>query len=440
MVYTFEMIQRLVYGMKGDKRYQFYDLLKRNVLLSKNDMENLQNTLIMKLVTHAYSSTKYYRELMDGCNIRPEDIRNKEDLKVFPLLSKSDIRANLKSLYSNDAFSKNLVKVTSGGSTGFQAVIYKSPLFEQFSRAAFLRNNSLVGWNPEDKCVWIWGSPYEHLSMNKSLIAKSGIVINRRLLLNAFNYSLEDFAIWTLKIKEFKPKIIYGYATILLEFSKYLLDKGIRFSSVQICVSTSEVLQEREIIEAAFGCRVYNQYGSREVLAIGIEVDEPGEMVVADDIVVLNIGTDNEIIVTALHSYGFPLINYRLGDCGYVGDIPKKNKNLPFSSMKLTIGRVTDNFINHKGRMISSSAVCTYISTFHPQILAQQIIQESQKDFIINYVPHKTLNESEYKEIVLKVLREYFGADVKTKFAAVNSIPVTDSGKKIMAKRLFDVV
>lgn len=433
-----EMIQRVVYGMKGDKRYQFYDMLKRNVSLSNNDMENFQNTLIKKLVSHAYSSTKYYRELMDGCNIRPEDIRNKEDLKSFPLLSKADIRANLQNIRSNDDFSKNLVKVTSGGSTGFQAVIYKSPFFEQFSRAAFLRNNSLIGWNPGDKCVWIWGSPYEHLSMNESLIAKFGIVINRRLLFNAFNYSPADFAKWALRIKKFKPKVIYGYATILSEFSKYMLNKGIRFSSVRICVSTSEVLEEREVIEEAFGCRVYNQYGSREVLATGIEVDTPGDMVVADDVVVLNIGSDNEIIVTALHSYGFPLINYRLGDCGYVGDVPK-NKNLPFSSIKLTIGRMTDNFINYMGRKISSSAVCTYISTFQPQILAQQIIQESEKRFTINFIPNKSLNETDYKEIVLKVLREYFGSDVQAQFIMVNSIPVTASGKKIMARRLFDI-
>jgi phenylacetate-CoA ligase len=356
----------------------------------------------------------------------------------LPVLTKSSIRENMEAIKSNDEYSKALIEVTSGGSTGDQATVFKSPYFNQLSRASVLRNNLLVGWMPYDKTVWIWGAPYEHEQLKGSVKARMGVLLNKRLLLNAFKYSRSDFDSWATKIEHYRPRILYGYAGILLDFSEYLLENSIIFKSIERVVSTTETLKHREVIEAAFNCSVYDQYGCREILSIGIE-SEKGVMRIADDVVALNFTASGEFLVTALHSYGFPLINYKLGDCGALVDMsPSLDDKIPFTCGRLTIGRITDNFVTSDNKIVSSSALGVYISTFNLAVLQQQIVQNGHKKFVVNYVPDKCLVDLEYQRVVKGVLIEYFGADLSITFNRTTEIQVEQSGKRLMFKRTFN--
>ncbi len=432
-----EKIQRLSYSIIMDRRYKYYDLLRKNLRLNNKEMRDLQNKYLSNLIQYAYNSTRYYRDLMNSHHIIPSEIRSKEDLLHFPILTKSIIRDNLDRIKSQDSFANTLKEVTSGGSTGNQALIYKSSYFEQYSRAAFLRNNLILNWHPHDKSVWIWGAPYEHEQIEKSVISRFGLFINRRCLLNAYKYSVDDFSVWIKRIKQFRPKIIYGYASILLEFSKYLIVNKIFLDSIQRVVSTTEKLTDRETIKKAFKCPVSDQYGSREILSIAIESDE-GIQRVSDDTVVLNINNNGEIILTALQSLGFPLINYQIGDQGENVVIEHPDDSWPFSSFRLSIGRLTDNFLAIGDKKVSSSALGAYLSTFRLSILEQQIIQNNYKQFDINVVPDKQFNQSKYREILYHVLSEYFGFDVEFTINIVTCIPVETSGKRLMFKRTFN--
>jgi phenylacetate-CoA ligase len=162
-------------------------------------------------------------------------------------------------------------------------------------------------------------------------------------------------------------------------------------------------------------------------------------MRVADDFVALHINANDEIIITALHSYGFPLINYKLGDCGKTEEVEEMAATEPFSALRLTIGRSTDNFITHEGRKVASSALGVYISTFQLSVNEQQIIQNSCTEFVINIVPGSAFSKTMYEEVIYKVFREYFGYEVRIQFNIMTRIPVSASGKKLMAKRMFDI-
>ncbi|SHK68009.1 phenylacetate-CoA ligase [Desulfatibacillum alkenivorans DSM 16219] len=435
-----ELIQRNGYRIKGDRRYHYYDILKKNLTLTKDEMVQLQNRLLQDLIQHAYFSTSYYRNIMDGLNLKPNDIRDKTDLQKMPALTKTDIRQNINALKSTDKFGNNLFLDYSGGSTGNVAVIYKSPFFSQFQRAAYLRNNLIAKWQPSDKVVWLWGAPYEHHQLKDSMIAKIGILINRRMLFNAYKYSPDDFPKWVDKIKKFKPKIIYGYASIILELSKFLIVNDVRFPTVKCVISTTETLEGRETIENAFNCDVYDQYGCREIPAIGIE-SAKNIMRIADDVVALNVNDDNEFLVTALHSYGFPLINYKLGDCGTVVKTSEEDcpDNIPFSCMELKIGRITDNFLTRSGRKIASSAIGVYVSSFRIPLMEYQVIQNSYDEFVINFIPEGEIDQQNLRKIFTLVFREYFGSEVKLTFNRVKNIAVEKSGKKLMYKRMFQM-
>jgi len=70
-----------------------------------------------------------------------------------------------------------------------------------------------------------WGAPYEHEQIQGSIKAKIGLALNRRLLLNAYKYSQKHFPIWAAKIEKYKPKVLYGYASIILEFANFSYKK-----------------------------------------------------------------------------------------------------------------------------------------------------------------------------------------------------------------------
>ncbi len=430
-------IQRMAYKLTGDKRYVYYEQLLENLKFNRNEMIVHQNKLVRKLVEYAYNESAYYRELMDSRKLKPNDFNCKEDLLLLPPLTKDCIQHNADKIKTKDIFGDTLEEVTSGGSTGNQVTIYKSKYFTEISRAASLRNNVLCGWLPEDKTVWIWGAPYEHQKLKSSFKSRVGILINRRLLINAYRYAKKDFKNWVEDIDSYGPKVIYGYASILLEFSKYLLSNQITLKTISKVVSTTESLKEREVIESAFDCEVYDQYGCREVLAIGIEV-EKGCMVVADDVVSLSLDAGGNVLITALHSFGFPLINYQVGDVLQVEDNSGCGDDYPFSVIKVVIGRETDNFITESGVIVSSSALSVYISTFKLPFKEYQLIQLSYRLFELKYIPMKKIkDEDEIKVRMISILDEYFGPCVSLTVLKVKSMPVEKSGKKLLFKRMF---
>jgi len=435
----YELLLLLFYRMvKGDKRYNYYRKLRSNLKLNRNEILKEQSKNIQKLINHAYNQTEYYRELMDLHQISPKDINTKEDLNKLPPLTKQLIKDNISKITSNDGYSRNMIKVTSSGSTGEQGIIYRSSFSEEISRASWLRNNSMIGWMPWDKTAWIWTSPVEHLTLKKSIIARIGMLLNRKIILNSFNYSSSEFSIWYQKILKFKPKVLFGNSSVILEFSNFLLEKKIKLPSVKIVVSTTEQLKKREIIERAFNCKVYNQYGSSEVIAIGIEIRK-NEMLFTDDVVVLNTNEDIEFLLTPLFSYGFPLINYKLGDTGENLCVNKISSIYPFPIMNLKIGRTTDKFLTENNRKISTSSLGSYMSKFDLGIKEHKIVQANYSEFEIYFVSNKNTDVESYCKKVTFCLEEYFGKNLTIKFKNVQKLPVEKSGKRLMFKRTFNL-
>lgn len=432
-----EFILNLSYRLfLNDNRFKYYKTLLNNVKLTRTEIISSQNVDIQKLIKHAYNETEYYKELFDSNKINPCDIKTNEDLLLIPPLTKEIIANNIENLKSKDKYGKKLQRVTSGGSTGVQAVVFKSKYFEEVSRASWLRNNALIGWMPGEKSVWIWGSPIEHAAQKKSVMAKLGIFLNRRIILNAYKYSTNDFPQWYETIVKFKPKVIYGYSSIILEFAQFLIANNLLLPSVKLVVSTTEKLNNREIIEKAFRCSVHDQYGCREVIAIAIE-SKKDEMLLTDDIVLLNTNESNEILLTAVYSFGFPLINYRLGDVGNIVGQPQLDNEFPFPIFNLKIGRITDNFINQDNVKVSSSAFSTYLSTLDLGIREHQFIQNDYKSFTVNFICTSSTDIESYKLKIQKCLEEYFGQKLSIKFQNVLSIEPEKSGKRLMFKRIF---
>ena len=60
--------------------------------MSREDLRKLQSERLVKIVKHAYDNVPMYRERMDALGVKPEDIKNIDDIVKLPFTTKKDLR------------------------------------------------------------------------------------------------------------------------------------------------------------------------------------------------------------------------------------------------------------------------------------------------------------------------------------------------------------
>lgn len=434
-------LQRIIYFTARDKTLDYYySFFLKNISLQRNEMIGLQNKLVTRLISHAYHQTVYYRNLMDSLNLTPADITSKDDLRKLPELDKSTIRSHIDEIKSTGTYGRNLTRDTSGGSTGNQAVFYRSPHYTFMCNAALLRCFMLTGWDRNDRSTWLWNDIYDRTRLKESIVARIGLLINRIQVIDTIKRTPATYRNYVERISRFKPKVLFGNARMIADFAMFLKNESISLPTIRLVVTSVEKLAERDLIKSVFNSPVFDLYSSRECHGIAVEFAE-NIMCVCDDHVVLDINDNDECVITALHSYGFPLINYRIGDKAERVDLPHEISqpyNLPLSTMRIRIGRISEDFLTIQGEKVCSTALLTNISREELNVREQQIIQTGYQSFIVRYVPQQDTNPR-YRELLQNMLTDYFGDKCSITFEQVEEIPLEPSGKQLLCKRTFQL-
>jgi phenylacetate-CoA ligase len=180
--------------------------------------------------------------------------------------------------------------------------------------------------------------------------------LRRSYQFDPFQAGEEAFPAWARAWNRIRPVVALGYASTLARFADWALRTGVTVRPVRGSFTTAETLlpAQRQAIEAAFGGRVYDLYGSSEVQNIAAECPL-GRMHISADYVVLETeGTPeaaSPLLLTSLQSRAMPFIRYRNEDQGRLlpGTCTCGNH---FPLMALEIARLSDNFILPGGRVV----------------------------------------------------------------------------------------
>jgi phenylacetate-CoA ligase len=228
----------------------------------------------------------------------------------------------------------------------------------------------------------------------------------------------------------FKPSSYWAYVDGIFELSKYVIENKIKLNSPNFIITTIGPLYKhnREIIEQAFACKTYNQYGSREMGAISIE-RENREM----DIFFLRqavelIGKEGEknMIITSLDNYSMPFLRYQIGDVASETD-----NNYILGSVKFflsttaIIGR-TLGFFKMKDGSLKHTHFLVQQLFFKDWIKKFQLIQKRYDQIVIKIIGLK--NETEMKEIE-NMFMNFLGDNFTINWEFVDEIKPTKSGK-----------
>lgn len=297
--------------------------------LSKGELEKKQWLDLKSLLEHAFANVPFYRRRIEESVGHPSKIKTMADFEKLPLLEKKDIQAHFAELRAHSFSVNDLIKDSTGGSTGENISFYedKNELAQRY--AATMRSDSWAGYAPGTRYAQIWGSI---LDINKSSKLKRSFdkLLLRRLFISSFNLSDEDIEKAIVSIKRFKPRIIIGYPSPLYRLANYIAAKGVYMGTVDAIIASAETLydHQREVIESVFRCKIFNRYGCREFGPIASECEHHSGLHIFTDRFIVEtrkLQTDgseeyHELVITDLHKYGMPLIRYRIGDMGIPTD------------------------------------------------------------------------------------------------------------------------
>lgn len=277
-----------------------------------------QDKSIKKFVNYIYDTIPFYRERFEKAGVRPEDIKTAQDFLRLPPLTKEEYRQWLLTETKDTKKYRYWMRRKTTGSSGSPLELYSLPRdraaeISNLFRCAILQNK---GYHA------LWDRVFSTM-VPRPKKQKLSIPYNRQMS------SISTPEELVKGYNETRPDFYYGNKTAVLMMAEYALEHNISLHKPKCVGSISEALDDnaRNIIDRAFGeDKLFDIYGCAEVGNFAVErVDQKGKHIVWNDTHVINLlnpERDNsrpnyltgQLMVTSLVHWGFPLVNYVIGD------------------------------------------------------------------------------------------------------------------------------
>jgi phenylacetate-CoA ligase len=420
---------------------RYYETLNATQWLPPAQIRELQDEKLRRLVRHAYRSVPYYRRRMQEAKVRPEDIRSQEDLHKLPYLTKDDVRKHLHfDIMAEGVNHNNILKISTSGSTGEPFVCYADREQLEFRWAATMRSQEWTGYRFGDPTVRLW---HQTLGMSKSQAFKehADAFFANRTYVPIFDMTNEKLGEMIRLLVDKRPVLIDGYAEAFDYIAQYIQARGGLPFRPKALMSSAQTLprKSRELIEASFGCKVFDKYGSREFSGIAYESDaHNGHLIIAEGYIV-EVLVDGrparpdevgEVVITDLNNYCLPFIRYRIGDLaqGVSWEPSTCGRGLP--RIGDIQGRVQSIIQGTDNRWVPGTFFAHALKEFDYAIRQFQIVQEEQ-----GAIRFRVVKGSRYSDDVLdeckRLIRLHLGSDLRIDVEFVDGIEMVRTGKRL---------
>ena len=424
--------------------------LKANEFISREKLQEIQNDKLRRLIKHCFETVPYYHKLFLEYRITPEEIRSKDDLERIPILTKQIIRDNYDDLFSTTANPRQRKYASTGGSTGTPLKYCTDKREWSMQRASSFRAWESYGIHLGDKFFSLAGSS---LTKKGQFLTSKGFydrVIMRNYKYSSVNVDTESMEALLQEFKRIRPKVVRGYGSSLVVFARYLDKVGYRPDTVQVVLTTGEVLlpNYRRELERIFNAPLYDAYGagdggivSHECVNHRLHITEELCMIeITDkDGRVLPDGEIGYVTSTDLENYVFPFIRYQVGDMSSISTDPCScgRHTHCFGEVMGRAGRLV---YNKQGVPISPTALPMMLypdldyhrtenQNLYNKIDRFQIRQDSEGDIhILLKLKDKAEENGQFSYIRTNFENQFVGSEVTLSF--VDEIPVLPSGKE----------
>lgn len=413
--------------------------MKHNDQLSREEILAIQERKAISLVRHAHDNSVYYKKLFANYGIDIENIRTIQDFKKIPILTKDNLRENLKEIEVKNYAQKITIAKTSG-STGKVLKFRKDRDATAVVNATCYRGLSWHGIDVGAKEAMLWGVPVNRASRYQIRI--------QDYLLNRFRekeYNLTPKTLFEFykKLKSHRPSILSGYSSMVYQFTKFVQENELNGKNLGLRVvkCTSETIHDDafELVKTVFGCQLVVEYGSAETNIVAFSCEEGSIHLMADYVLTefeepeeQTLGQEyRELIVTSLYNYCCPIIRYKIGDFGVPDDgYCSCGRSLPL--IKKIVGRSGATVYATNGDKFHSILfyyIFKGLQDKNTNVVKQfKIVQERKDKLVLQIV--KDVNYGEHVPVYLnKVIKEKLGEGMEISYEFPESILRERSGK-----------
>lgn len=390
-----------------------YDEIKS--VISNSDMKWVEKKYLL-IKQHAIEQTEYYRKLSD------------ED--EFPVMNKMSLLEFYKDHTAKGGFTTPTHISSTSGSTGTPFAV-----IQDYKK----RNRTIAD-------LKVFGEFCNYPSHERMLFFR---VINSTLhrtpeqeereniyYMDSSSLGEEQLNEMVQAILDKKPRIVFSYASTLVELAKYIISLGLKsdsFSMKSVLTGGEGIPEEdRRMLEHVFGCRVYRRYSDMELGILGQDMGDGGsymlnwgsyyfECLKVDSDVPAPAGEVGRIVVTDLFNYAFPMIRYDTGDLG----IMEYPINGAFPQLKSIFGRSRDCVYTVDGKLISPAKISVMMWDVKG-IKQWQFIQQTKDHYILKI---NGMEDIDFTPIIQN-FAGLLGKDANIEIQLVNEIPVTSSNKR----------
>lgn len=388
---------------------------------------------LQRLLKHAFQAVPYYGRKYGAAGVSLADIRNWDDFRNLPTLTRQEVNTHRQELCST-SYSGRLLPDATGGSTGVPTRFFFTIESDDWRSAATQRAYAWSGSLLGERMLYLWGAPIRPQTpwqLNKEQLYHW---FRREMLVSTFQQTDQFWKETWRRAAAFRPRFVVGYVSSLESFIRYGQLHDLRLPGLRAVLAMAEPVYDSlyRLVREGLNAPLFNTYGSREFMSIAAECDiHRGLHVNAEHILLetKNPATEgsSDFLVTDLHNYGMPFIRYEIGDVGALDSKPCPcGRGLP--KIHSIEGRTLDVLRGKDNRIVPGE--------FFPHLLKDiieisefQVEQKKLDQIVLSVVLNGRMSE-ESQAMLKSQFVKVFGDSVRLDVRPVSSIPLRASGKR----------
>jgi phenylacetate-CoA ligase len=427
-------VRDLVDGLKGYNSMKYYGELMKSQWFTPAQLEDLQRKKLRVLLEHAYTNVPYYHKIFKNLDLKPGDINSIEDLSKLPVITKGDLIENFSDLIAKNIRKRDLITITTSGTTGEPFIMYRDRNEVGKRRATRFRVHTTIGFETGDNLVSLRVYPFSVRFWLNGLFLKT---IRNEWIPHDYYLRVENLERFFNQLIRYKPQFIRGFPSTIYHLAKYMKsnDIGIKLKGI---LTNGETIYDyqRKVIQNQFDCKVFDMFGFRETCVYSYECTEHTGYHTAIENGIIELVKEGEhvssgdlgaTLFTDFNNFAMPLIRYVSGDLAvYSGEKCACGRGLPLIIKSLE-GRFNDGIVSKDGRFIPCRPLVQIFGDI--KIKEFQIIQKTNDKILVKIVTGPGYS-SDDTTFIKKSIQKLTGQDINIEVEFADFIPRTAGGKK----------
>lgn len=392
-------------------------------------IETWQSQELQKIFNIAYSNSHLYRTLYLYHGVKPNSIKSLSDIEKFPIIDKNNfLHSNVEDYIALERVMFHTWRYTSGTSgQPFSCVSIRNPN----SLSHIFLTYRFLFWNGFTIKQILNDIPF--VSIN--IIEGTGTYGPRKII--SYKDIIEPNLKLLKEVSEHKPLVIEAFPSSLIEYAKVIKRyPTYRCTTLKYAISYGEKLEmtQRNLIEEALGCEVYDRYGLEEFGTLGTECRLHDGFHINEESFFIEILDENnkplpdlhpgKVVVTDFRNQVMPYLRYETGDIGY---LRKDVCPCGIPTERLYVDGRLSEFLKLPHKKIHALEFYKIMSRYPGTVLQYQVTHKANYKILISLVT--SAGSKDLLNSIAERVRLLVGSKYEVEIEIVSEIKKTAGGK-----------